>query len=381
MSLASQRMNLVTRFESILKVLALLQPESVAELLAGNQAELISLSNRQSVKTMTVVGDSMSNDTIASPGWTSDLSVVVVTYNSRGEVAKCLESFSRIVLEFRLKVEVRIMDNNSTDGTREWLQQNAQMFPSLNLRLNLNKKNIGLSNAVNEELARCNSDMVLICNPDVVFTSGFIHLLNFSRQHPEFGVVPELRNLDGTVQRVTYRRFPTVTRILMDFTGLGIHFSRYIFSWVHDDYCYVDYKFNEPVDFLEQPGASFLLLHKDTAKKLSPFFDPQFPVLWNDVDMALRARLLGIRFVIMPGVKIYHELGHSMKSVNHSRGALLFFSQHGLIGFARKWNLHPRILQASIFLDAVFSFPLYVRVRGVREATELCVAVSRSIFL
>jgi GT2 family glycosyltransferase len=288
---------------------------------------------------------------------TTRLIIVTVTYNSRGEIEGFLHSLIKIAPRLELEgiiFETRIVDNNSSDGTAQFLSSlNSTFLSRLNIKLTLNPQNIGLSKAINRELDNSRGDLVLLCNPDILFTLDAIQLIGVSNKFPGYGIVPELCNMDGTIQRVSYRRFPTIARITFDFTVAGNLFSRFL-PWIKNDYCYKTHRFRSP-DYVEQPGGVFLLMHLSDTRRISPFFDPAFPVLWNDVDMALRAKELGIKFLIAPDAKIFHVHAHSLKKTDKTLISKLFYSHLGLIGFATKWKLHPRILQAILFSDTVFT--------------------------
>jgi GT2 family glycosyltransferase len=283
------------------------------------------------------------------------LSVIVVTYNSREEIAVFLQTLSNLVRKFRISVETQITDNNSEDKTQDFLTGEASKWAELNLSLTLNSKNFGLSSELNKQIARCSGEMILICNPDIMFTEDMVQLLRYSETYPEYGIVPELLNYDGSTQKIVYRRFPTLSRILLSYTFTGRLLSRTIAKKIFDDYSYVGHEFCSPVDLIEQPGGGCLLFQKRTLKRLDPFFDPRFPVLWNDVDMAMRARAAGIRFLIAPDVKLFHGHAHSFKKLSLEQKMMLFYSSQGMLGFIEKWRLHPRIVRAILFFDSTAS--------------------------
>ncbi len=84
-------------------------------------------------------------------------------------------------------------------------------------------------------------------------------------------------------------------------------------------------------------------------------YDERFPVFWNDVDLSMRARVEGVKFVIVPEVRILHGLGHSVKKLDSEIRLTLLFGRSGLIGFSDKWKLHPRAIQGVLFLDSIFA--------------------------
>jgi len=293
---------------------------------------------------------------------TRTLTIIAVTYNSRNEIETFLRSLYEIAPKLEqagIVVETRIVDNNSGDETVQFL---SSLDPGLTSRLKIrvisNRYNAGLSIATNNALANSHGDFVLFCNPDIVFTTDALHLIEIADRFPNHGITPELYNLDGTIQRIIYRRFPTVARIVSEYTVSGRLLSR-VFPWIRNDYLYKNRQFRSPVDYVDQPGAVCLLLHLSDVKRINPFFDPALPVLWNDVDMALRAKEVGIRFLVAADLKIYHSHAHSMKRTEKTLVTKLFYSSLGLMGFLRKWRLHPRILQAILFFDAILAVVLF----------------------
>jgi GT2 family glycosyltransferase len=177
-----------------------------------------------------------------------------------------------------------------------------------------------------------------------------------------------MKNPDGTIQRSIHRRFPSLTRIFFEYTSVGRFFSR-LLPFVRNDYHYSYAQFVGPTP-IEQPGGAFLLLHRNLLENLSEngkLLDERFPIFWNDVDMSMRARSKGVKFVIVPQVKILHGFGHSVQKVNREGRLLLLYGRHGLIGFAAKWRMHPRLIKAIFLLDSIFGVFLWFFARFVKR--------------
>jgi GT2 family glycosyltransferase len=284
------------------------------------------------------------------------ISIITVTYNSRPEIERFLNSLLEVLKAFPLEAETRIWDNASSDGTQQYLLESERYLQELRVTLNFSPRNVGLSQAVNSEIGQSEGDWILLCNPDVEFSDEVPRLLEFAKSHPECGIVPDLKNSDGTAQRSFYRRFPSFTRLIFEYTAFGTYFSRLI-PFIREDYKYSHSQFAS-ASLIEQPTGTFLLLHRRTVDKLSDqgkFLDERFPVFWNDTDMAMRAKSKGVKFVILPEVRIQHSLGHSVKKINREMLLTLLFGSHGMIGFAAKWSMHPRAIQTVLFLDSIFA--------------------------
>src|SRR4051812_10001844 len=88
------------------------------------------------------------------------VSVTIVTYNSGRFIKRCLES----VLEQKYpQMEVVIVDNASTDGTVDILEQFAATC-----RIYYNTENLGFAEAQNQAIALSKGEWVLTLNPDVL---------------------------------------------------------------------------------------------------------------------------------------------------------------------------------------------------------------------
>lgn len=309
------------------------------------------------------------------------LTIITVTYNSRQEIERFVLTLSEILTSHPIEAETRIWDNASSDGTGQFLLNSQKAHPELKISTNLSPKNVGLSKALNSEIRASTGDWVLLCNPDVEFSHQVWKILEFASSHPEYGVVPDFKNRDGTIQRSIHRRFPSFTRIFFEYTSLGRYFSR-LLPFVRNDYKYSHARFASP-SIIEQPGGTFMLLHKKTLDRLSKdgmFYDERFPVFWNDVDVSMRAGIEGVKFVIFPEVKILHGFGHSVKNLDREMLLTLFFGRHGLVGFANEWRMHPRTIQMILFVDSIFvvalGFVARIARRGSRSTNR---GVARSI--
>src|SRR6266700_5733808 len=97
------------------------------------------------------------------------VSVTIVTFNSGRFIKRCLES----VLEQKyLNMEVVVVDNASTDGTVDILEQFADRC-----RIYYNDENIGFAAAQNQAIGHSQSEWVLTLNPDVLLLPNLIQAL------------------------------------------------------------------------------------------------------------------------------------------------------------------------------------------------------------
>src|SRR5690349_10459797 len=108
------------------------------------------------------------------------VSVTIVTYNSGRFIKRCLESVLAQKYPYR---EIIIIDNNSTDGTIDILEQFEDRCTVV-----YNSENIGFAAAQNQAIGMSNSEWVLTLNPDVLLLPNFIQaLVDAGHMDPKIG--------------------------------------------------------------------------------------------------------------------------------------------------------------------------------------------------
>ncbi len=145
----------------------------------------------------------------------SDLSVVIVSYNTSGLLRDCLRSVD--AARGMLSLDVVVVDNRSTDDSCGMM---AREFP--NVRLMRNTENRGFAAANNQGLAGTRGRYVLLLNSDTIVRAGaFETMVAFMDGHPRAGYCgPRLVNADGSYQASAHR-FPTVFSRVFSLTGLA----------------------------------------------------------------------------------------------------------------------------------------------------------------
>src|SRR6266545_3681172 len=95
--------------------------------------------------------------------------VTIVTYNSRRYIGRCLDA---VLKQRGVALDVVVVDNASTDGTRQILKGFSK-----SVRVFLNRRNEGFAEAQNQAIAAGRGDWVLTLNPDVLLGTRFVRTL------------------------------------------------------------------------------------------------------------------------------------------------------------------------------------------------------------
>ncbi len=220
------------------------------------------------------------------------VSVTIVTYNSRRFIAPCLDALLR---QTGVPFEVLVVDNNSTDGTRDILQRFAGRIQVIH-----NERNLGFAAAQNQAIAASCSEWVLTLNPDVFLAPGFL------REIVEAGSIdPTAGSLCGRLLSIGADLIPPVEPRLdsvgIYFTPAMRHFDRGWRELAHGRFGEMEYVFGAS-------GAAALYRRTmiDDISEDGNFFDPDFFAYREDADVAWRAQLLGWRCLYSPSAVGYH---------------------------------------------------------------------------
>ena len=143
-----------------------------------------------------------------------DLSVVIVSYNTRDLLRNCLQSLREST---GLQLEVIVVDNASSDGSAVMVGEEFPEFIML-----LQSANTWYCGGNNIGILHATADYVLLLNPDTeVAPDALLLMLEFIREHPDHAAVTaQLRYPTGEIQR-TGSEIPTYLNLLLSYSLLG----------------------------------------------------------------------------------------------------------------------------------------------------------------
>ena len=143
-----------------------------------------------------------------------DVSIIIVSYNTRKLLADCLATISAGVQGF--SAETLVVDNASSDGSGDMVARDFDW-----VRLIHNNRNAGFAAANNMAIREAKGRYILLLNSDTRLYPGAVaEMIRFMDEHPRVGYCgPCLLNPDGSHQP-SARRFPTV--LSAGFSTLGL---------------------------------------------------------------------------------------------------------------------------------------------------------------
>jgi GT2 family glycosyltransferase len=251
------------------------------------------------------------------------LSVIVVSWNTRTLLERCLESVRReAAAKANGTVETIVVDNASIDGTPALIRER---FPWV--KLIANGTNAGFARANNQALALSTGEFVLLLNSDAVLLDGALAALDgFLAQHAAAGAVgPLLLNPDGTLQ-ASAGPMLTPGRELW-----RLAFLDRLLKWGSYDQARWSTAAPRRVEVLK--GAC-MLLRKEALDQVG-YLDEGFFFYTEEVDLAFRLDRAGWELWWYPLARVLHEGGASTRQVAEPmyielyRSKLQFFRKFG----------------------------------------------------
>ena len=273
-----------------------------------------------------------------------DLSVVIVNYNVVNFLEQCLNSV--LAASKKLQIEVFVVDNNSVDGSVEFIRQK---FPKVNLIAN--KENVGFSKANNQAILQSKGRYVLLLNPDtVVEQDTFDKCVAYMDAHPNTGGMG-VRMLDGKGRFLpeSKRGLPTPAVSFYKIFGFSKLFPK---SKKFGSY-HLGYLDEHQIHEIDVLSGAFMLMRAETLSKVG-LLDEAFFMYGEDIDLSYRIQQGGYTNVYFPETKIIHYKGESTKkgSLNY-----VFVFYNAMVIFAKK---HFSARYARIFSIAIHT-AIYLR--------------------
>jgi len=245
-------------------------------------------------------------------------SVVIVTFNSRAIIGKCLDS----LLSLKPRSEIIVVDNASKDGTFEEVKSRYG-----GVHIISNKKNLGFTKGCNQGARAASGKYILFLNPDTEIVSRdiFQRLRNFLPKHMDLGAVGfKFLNRDKSLQP-SCGFFPTFPRILADRMKLVNN------SWGFLIRKKGFYRKTQPVDWVSGSG---LLVERQSFLALGGFDEGIF-MYGEDYELCFRLKKLGLKNYLFPKVIIMHQdtgknnpLRKPHKYYSMRKGLLYFFKKY-----------------------------------------------------
>jgi hypothetical protein len=271
-----------------------------------------------------------------------DLSIIIVSYNGREHLRKCLQSLAAHGPD--VEHEVIVVDNASQDGSAEMV---AAEFPQA--RLLTLPKNVGFAAGANRGIGEASGEAIVLLNPDSELKEDvFGPMLAHLRDNPDIGILaPKLRDEDGSLQ-LSCRRFPTFSVALFNRYSLLTRLlprnrfsARYLLTdWDHSAVAAVDWV-----------SGACLMARRSLFEEIGPLDEGYFMYI-EDVDLCQRVHRAGYKVVYFPEAAITHHIGRS----SHTLPSRSIIERHRSM-----WHYYKKYLRRWRLLDIVVAGGIALR--------------------
>ncbi len=232
-----------------------------------------------------------------------DLSVVIVSWNTRGLLRDCLQSV--FASAGALDLEVFVVDNDSADGSKQMVQSEFEQ-----VQLIVNEENVGFAAANNQAFPHCTSEFILLLNSDTqVIGDALDRLVSFMRSHPKAGAIgPKVVHPHMRLQVLSCGYQPTLRTLFNHYFGLSSLFPEnpafrgwHLRMGVHDDRV-------RPVEWI---SGACLLVRRAVIDQVGPLSETWF-MYAEDMEWCQRISAAGWQLFHVPGAVVEHRLGASV---------------------------------------------------------------------
>lgn len=285
-----------------------------------------------------------------------DVSIIIVNYNTKTLTAQCINSIYEKTQG--VLFEVILVDNASTDGSKEYFQSDSK------IRYIYSEENLGFGRANNLGLSIALGQNILFLNPDTVLINNAVKIMvDYINNHPAVGAC--CGNLyDGDMQpTLSFKRiFPG---ILEELNNLLLHIPEKICygkSW------YYNFS-NKALSVANVSGADMMV--KKTILDQIGAFSPDFFMYYEETDLCYRIHCHGYKLISLPFAKIQHLEGKSFQSsINVKR--LQLSEQGRIVFYKRNYSRNYRLVANFIYKIALFVHQILFTLLGKTSKANTC---------
>lgn len=249
----------------------------------------------------------------------SDLSIVILTYNSSLFILDCLESIVNLYKKEARSGQFKIIvaDNASSDDTekrvKEFIRKN-----NFQITFTQNGGNLGFGNGINRAMEKVKSRYALFLNPDAkIANRGLLKIIEYAKAHPK------VKLLGGKMVDYDGKKELSAGKFLNAFR---------LFGWMVGLENFLGYRFApQKAQKVNYVSGGAMMVDVEYFKKIGGF-DKNFFMYVEDMELCYRVKKQGFETHYYPLFEVIHKgQGSSSSSfayVNIFKGIFLFHKKH-----------------------------------------------------
>jgi GT2 family glycosyltransferase len=236
----------------------------------------------------------------------TDLSIIIVSYNTRDLITKCLDSIKDTAKN--ISFEVFVIDNASSDDSVEVIKKYVKEDKSQTTHFVENNVNLGFSKANNKAMKNAKGRYVLFLNPDtVIYPKTLDYMVKYMDDNKKVGAATcELIMPNGEIDDASHRGFPTPWNSFNHFSGLAKIFPH---SRIFAGYSqgWKNLKKTHEIDAL---AGAFMIVRREAGDEVG-WWDEDYFFYGEDLNFCYDLIKKGWKIMYVPEVSILHYKGVS----------------------------------------------------------------------
>lgn len=264
-------------------------------------------------------------------------SFIVLSYNSRKTIEKCIQSI--LDSADMLNSEVIVVDNASKDDTVLFVKKRF----GDKIQLIENTENKGFSRGVNDGLRKVEGKYCILLNPDADVVTLDYDAINAHFSNEKLGLLaPKVIYPDKRIQP-SFGFFPTRLNLVLYFFKIAQFLPNGFL--VHDNFWNTKYYTN--VHEVDWASGAFMVIPKKILEEVD-YFDEKYFLYVEDVDLCRRIKDAGYVVRVDPNITISHIL---QASVRQDPAKNFDFQAKGFTYYFSKFHN----VNISGFMNAIYS--------------------------
>ena len=252
--------------------------------------------------------------------------IIIVNYNGLEHLKRSLPSVLNTNYPF---FSVTVVDNNSTDGSVEYIQRN---YPEV--KIIKNPSNLGFGAANDKAIQQSDARLIALLNNDTEVEPNWLTYL--------VCYILSDGDIAATSSKLLLMKHPSVLNNAgggMSYLGFGYDIGLYLPDSNRD---------LKPKEILFPSGAA-CLMRKEYYERVGGF-DSSFFMYHEDVDLGWRFWIYGYRVIFVPQSRVYHAYGGTSHSIGGHSLREVYGLQHALRSLIKNYQL-PHLARAfTLFL-------------------------------
>lgn len=254
-----------------------------------------------------------------------EVSVVIPNYNGIQFIEECLKSLK--AQKDTVEYDIIVVDNGSTDGSREVVEKKYKDVKLISL-----DKNYGFCKAVNVGIREAKTPYVILLNNDTKVLDGFVKAL--------YEKIISNEKIFSVSAMMIQAKNPELIDDAGDFyCALGWAYAK------GKDRIVSRYENSYPIT----AACGGAAIYRKTVMEEIGYFDEAHFAYLEDIDIGYRARIFGYQNIYEPKAKVYHE-GSGASGSRYNEFKVSHSSRNSIYLIRKNMPWIQRILNLLFFM-------------------------------